>query len=502
MNGNNCDKLVLKVKKIDLEAGGTYVVVLNKKLAEKSGIKSTDRALIKKGRKAHVGAINITSSGVLEDEIGVFNEWQEVELRNGEKIEVNIVGKPSALEAVRKKIFGEKLTKTEIYDIIHDITFNEMTQVEIAGFVVAVHIRGMDLVETANLTKAMVEYGQVLKLSGTVVNKHCIGGVAGNRTTPIVVSIIAESGLKIPKTSSRSITSPAGTADTVEFFADVSFNVKDLKKIIDKTNGCMVWGGSLDLAPADDKIIKVEKQLSIDPENQMLASVMAKISAVSAKYAVIDIPVGKEAKINDLKDANRLKEKFIGLGQLLGIKTSVLITDAKQPIGNGVGPALETRDVLYVLMNDKRRPLDLEEKALRLAGELLEITGKAKDGYGLAKKILDSGRAYKKFKEIIKAQRGNPEIMPDDIKTGNISFEFKSNKSGKITKLNNKIIVDLCKRLGNPIDKRAGIYLHKKIGDEVKSGELLMTLYAEIERKLERTKEILKDKKNNPYSII
>ena len=339
--------------------------------------------------------------------------------------------------------------------------------------------------EVVSLTNSMVDTGQQIDFGTDIVDKHCVGGVVGNRTTMIVVPIIAAAGLTIPKTSSRSITSPAGTADTMEVLASVEFGIEDLKNIVNKINACIIWGGAVNLAPADDKIIHVERPLSIDPEGQVLASVMAKKKSVGSDYVLIDIPVGKGSKVSKMDDANAMAYKFIELGKRLNMSVECLITDGSSPIGAGVGPALEARDVLQVLDNDG--PVDLMNKSLDLSGILLELSGKIKKGEGrkIAESILASGKAKEKMKEIIDAQDGDPEITPDDIKVGCNSVQITSGHRGRVRYINNRLISRIGKAAGAPRVKSAGMYLHVRVGDSVKVGDPLFTIYSENNGKIE-----------------
>ena len=284
----------------------------------------------------------------------------------------------------------------------------------------------------------------------------------------------------MPKTSSRAITSAAGTADVIESIAKIDFPIQKLKEIVNKTNACLAWGGSLGLAPADDKIIQVERIVNLDPEPQLLASVMAKKLAVGSKYILIDIPYGKGAKVTK-EQGLKLKNKFLAIGKHFNLKMQVILTDGSQPIGNGIGPILEIKDILRVLERNNP-PIDLENKSLFLAGEIIEMVGKAGSGKGqaLAKSILDSGKALEKFKEIIKAQEGKINHLPK------AQFESRilSNKTGKITHIDNKKINNLGRLLGCPADKAAGIYIHKHKPEAVKKGDLLLTLHSESKIKL------------------
>ncbi len=404
-------------------------------------------------------------------------------------------GKPKSIFYIKKKLRGEKLDYNEIYHIVKDIVNNELTDIELTYFVASTYINELTIRETIDLTNAIINTGKVLKINKfPVVDKHCIGGVAGNRTTMVVVPILAATGLTVPKTSSRSITSPAGTADTMEVLCNVGFKIKQLKKIINKTNACMVWGGAVNLAPADDKIIKVEHPVSLDPVGQLLASILAKKKSVSTTHLLIDIPVGRGAKIEKKKDAKELKRRFEIIGKKLGFVIKVVITNGKQPIGNGIGPALEARDVLKVLKNDKDAPLDLKEKSIYIAGEILELAKKVKKGYGkkMASDLIESGMAYKKFVEIIKAQ-GGKEIAPDKIRIGKYSYNVKAGKTGKIDYINGNIISKIAKVAGAPKDKGAGIFLHVHLGYNVKKGDKLYTIYSDSKEKLRYAKHHAND---------
>jgi len=244
----------------------------------------------------------------------------------------------------------------------------------------------------------------------------------------------------------------------------------------------MVWGGGLGMVPADSKIIKIEKLLKIDPKAQLLASIMSKKLAVGSNYILIDIPYGKSAKMSK-KKALELKRDFEKLGKYFKRKLKVILTDGSQPIGNGVGPVLELIDVLNILNPKEQGPIDLEEKSIFLAGELLELTGKAKKtkGEDLARKILKSGKAFEKFKQIIKAQKrkGSVKLQPAKFKK-----DIHSKKSGKIKEIDNKKINTLARIAGCPIDKSSGLYLYHHVNDKVKKHEPILTIYSETRARL------------------
>ena len=487
----------LKVKDMNIATGGPLVVILNENDAINLDIHHMDRIKVKKEKKIETVVVNIATSAttIPEGSIGIYEEViKSLKLKNKDKVNIKIANKPLSIEFIKKKLDGKSLNKKEIDQIVWDIVNNKLSDSELTFFVAACYTNLMSINETLMLTRAMAKHGNFLKLNKyPIIDKHSIGGIPGNRTTMVIVPIIAAAGLTIPKTSSRSITSPAGTADTMEVLAKVSFPIKRMKQIITKTYGCIVWGGSLNLAPADDKIINVEKTLEIDAESQLLASIMAKKYSVSSTHILIDIPVGIGTKVQNKAEALRLKKDFEKIGKKLKKHVKILITDGSQPIGNGIGPALEARDVLWVLTRDKKRPPDLEKKCVNMVYEIFKMIG-IKEGKKKALEILDSGLAYNKMKEIIKAQQGNI-FDPKHIKIGKFKYDVKTNKSGIVIKIDNKMISRIARIAGAPLNKSAGIYLHKHVGNKVKRGNTLFTIYSESRQKLSFAKEVLKNVK-------
>lgn len=476
----------LKIKTSRWSAG-IPVAMMNVKTAEGLGVHAGDRITIKtlsKNPKSMTTIIDTVEFKIPEDKLEISTEIKKIlNLREEQKIEVFFSSPPTSVSYIKRKLLGEKLNKNEIKKIIDDVVSNTLSEPEIAVFVSAMYKNGMVLEETISLIEAILSSGKKLGLRDKfVVDKHCIGGIAGNRTTPIVVAICTANGLIMPKTSSRAITSAAGTADCIEALAPVEFSMEQLKKIVKKTGGCLAWGGALGMVPADSKIIKVEKMLKIDPEAQLLASIMSKKLAASSKYILIDIPYGLNAKVSKSR-GKKLKKKFEKLGKHFGVYVKVVLTKANEPIGNGVGPYLEMVDVMKVLDPNKIGPKDLEKKSVYLAGIILEMVGKAKKGQGihLANETIKSGSAWNKFSEIIKAQGGKIKELP----LAKFSKEIYSTKKGKIKSINNLEINYLARITGCPLDKKAGLYLEKHVGSKVKKGEKILTIYAESQARLD-----------------
>jgi len=491
----------LKALDMDIATGGPLIATMNYDDAAKLDLHEMDRIKIIRGKKIETVVVNIakTHKSVPHGYIGLFDEViDSLGIKNREIVKIVPARKPLSLEFIKKKMDGIKLSRQEIEQIVWDIVHNKLSQIEITYFVAACYTNVLTIEETVDLVKSMVKYGQMLRLNRhPIIDKHCIGGIPGNRTTLVLVPILAAAGLTIPKTSSRSITSPAGTADTMEALANVSFGINEMKKIVLKTNGCIVWGGALNLAPADDKIISVEKPLGIDAESQLLASIMSKKYSVSSTHILIDIPVGNDAKVKNKFEALKLKRDFEIIGRKLKKKIKVILTDGTQPIGNGIGPALEARDVLWLLRRDSRRPLDLEKKCLYMASCIFRLAG-IRNGYKKAIELLESGKAYKKMVEIIKAQNGKI-TKPEQIRIGKYSYDVVSGKNGVVKDIDNISISKIARIAGAPVDKGAGVYLYKHIKDKVKKGEKLFTIYAESKEKMEYAVEV--GKKANAYII-
>ena len=412
------------------------------------------------------------------DELGLSEQaFAQLDLPDGTEVRVEHARPPASLKAVHRKIAGERLMLDEYRGITQDIKSNRYSKIEMAAFLVSCAETGMERDEVWHLTRAMVETGERLDWSEPlVVDKHCIGGIPGNRTSMLIVPIVAAHGMLIPKTSSRAITSPAGTADTMGVLAHVELSPDQLHTIVRRERACLAWGGKARLAPVDDILISVERPLSLDSPGQMVASILAKKIAAGSTHLLIDIPVGPTAKISNRSAALGLRKLFEYTGDHMGLQLEVIITDGHQPIGRGIGPVLEARDVMQVLNNQPDAPADLREKALQLAGRILEFDPDVRGGQGyvIARDILDSGRALAKMEAIIKAQGDNPEAPVP----GKLQQPVLASASGTITDIDNLQMARIARLAGAPMDPGAGVDLHRKLGEQVRQGDLLYTIHA------------------------
>lgn len=407
--------------------------------------------------------------------------------------------KQVAVDAIKKKLVGKSLSYNEIFAIMDEIAKQKLGPVLTTYFAAAGFTEGFNDEELYHLTRAMVATGPKLHFKGIVADKHSTGGVAGTRTTMILVPIIAAAGYQIPKTSSRAITSPAGTADAMEVVAPVTFTPKQIEGLVARAGGCIVWGGHLGLAPADDIIIQIEEPLAFESFDKIIVSIMAKKVAAGANHLILDLPVGPTMKIQHFKDAEILARKFTYLAKKFNIKVVIDSAEIRENAGRGIGPVLEVRDVFQILEQHKDRPLALEEKAIRLAGKLLNLcfadTPGKKDlvGEDVARELLVSGKALLKMKEIIKVQGGDPSVTSKGLRPGIYAHEIKSGRRGHIHAIDNKQITVICRILGCPTDKKAGMYLNRKLEGTVDRNDILCTLYSSDKWRLTEAVETMKN---------
>ncbi len=490
----------MKIKFIDIEAG-KLISIIHEKDAKELGIFPLDRIELinPKTKRKIITVADITDSIVKEKEIGLFKDVSKsLGLKKKTEINVTPVSIPESVKFIKKKMDGNSLNEKEIQKIVEDLSNNHLSQIEASAFVSAVYINGFNLQETIAMTKALVEGGKKLNLNKKfVVDKHSIGGING-RATMIIVPIVACNELFIPKTSSRSITSASGTADSMEVLTKVELSLKKIKKITQKIGGVIAWGGSLELAPGDDKIIEIEHPLNLDPPGQVIASVMAKKVSVGTKYLVIDIPVGEHTKVKTKENAENIAKKFLEVSKEMKIKTEVLLTDGTKANGPAFGAALEAKHAMEIL---EGKVFDnLAQKSCQLAGALFELTGKTKKGKGYEKavELLKNGKALKKMQEIIKAQ-GGKIISSKQIKLSSKKIEIKANKSGKIERIDLTALKEIARTSGAPADKKAGLLLKVEEDDIIKKGQIVFEIHGTNERKLKVAEE--KAIKNNPIKL-
>ena len=480
MDASNNSPPRLKIRRVNLDTGRENVVVLSRRSLALRGdvFRGFSRVELRAGDKELLATLLLTDDGMVGiDELGLSEPaFRRFGQPVGAFVSVKPATPPESLDYVRSKIQGHSLKPGEISAIIDDITHYRYSDMEVAAFLIS-SASFMTSGELLALARAMAEAGTQLKWERPiVVDKHCIGGIPGNRTSMVVVPIVAAHGLMIPKTSSRAITSPAGTADTMEVLARVDLGVDEMREVVNACHGCLVWGGHVNLSPADDILISVERPLSLDTREQMVASIMSKKLAAGSTHLLIDLPVGPSAKLTTAMEAMRLRKLFEFVGDHFGIAVEVITTDGRQPIGNGIGPVLEAQDVMAVLANDPAAPKDLREKSLRLAAHLVDYDPEMRGGkgYARARELLESGAALRHMQKIIDAQ--GPSNCSADL--GKLTVDIAAERDGVVEGIDCLRLNRLARTAGAPIDKGAGIRLFKKIGDHVEQGEPLYRIHA------------------------
>lgn len=484
MPASNGQLTPLRIRRVAIDTYHENVAYLHRECEtyRAEGFQALNKIEIHQDHQRILAVLNVVDDECIVDResLGLSEQaFAQLGIPEGSPVTVHHAAPAASMAHVRSKMAGERLDERQLAGIIRDIAENRYAKTEIAAFIVAVAEAGLDRDEVFFLTKAMVDSGARLQWEESmIVDKHCIGGIPGNRTSMIVVPIVAEFGLLCPKTSSRAITSPAGTADTMEVLAEVDLDPERLHQIVREQRGCLAWGGTSRLAPADDVLISVERPLSIDSPEQMVASILSKKTACGSTHLLIDIPTGPAAKVRTMREAMKLRKLFEYVGNRIGLTIEVMLTDGRQPIGRGIGPALEARDVMQVLGNDPEAPRDLREKSLQLAGRMIEFDHDVRGGagYEIARDILDSGRAMNRMQSIITAQGRQTRAFP----LGSLTREVLAPRSGVIIGIDNLKLAHIARLAGAPMDKGAGVDVRCRLGDPVQEGQLLYRIHAEF----------------------
>lgn len=443
------------------------------------GFTVQSRVKIVLGERSVVATLYMVTGDVLRDgEAGLSTvAWRTLGASAGDVIVVSHPPRVESLTHLRAKVYGNRLDDHAMREIMGDVVAGYYSDLHLAAFVTACAGDRLDQDEMVALTRAMIEVGQRIRWPHEeVMDKHCVGGLPGNRTTLLVVPIVAAAGLVIPKTSSRAITSPAGTADTMETLAPVALDAAAMQRVVEHEGGCIVWGGSVGLSPADDVLIGVERPLDLDSEGQLVASVLSKKAAAGATHVVIDMPVGSTAKVRSTVAAARLTEYLQAVGRAVGLSVKVCITDGTQPVGRGIGPALEAHDVLAVLQGTPAAPADLRARALMLAGAVLELAQVAAAGTGVqaATAILDDGRAWRKFQAIC-ATQGGMRVPPQ----APLRRPFVAPYGGRVAAVDNRRLARVAKLAGAPFAPAAGLVFLAPLGTMVDRGQPLYVVHAQ-----------------------
>lgn len=447
------------------------------------GFQALSKVEVRANGKRILASLNVVDDSAIVgcQQLGLSEDaFVQLGVADGHGVTVSQAEQARSIPALHRKIAGERLDREDFAGIVEDIAARRYSKIELTAFVVACNQGELDREEVFYLTDAMSNVGRRLDWhEHPVVDKHCIGGIPGNRTSMLVVPIVAAHNMLCPKTSSRAITSPAGTADTMEVLASVEMPFEQLMEIVHRHRGCLAWGGTSDLSPADDVLISVERPLSIDSPGQMVASILSKKISAGSSHLLLDIPIGPTAKVRSMPEARRLRKLFEFVARRMGLVIEVVITDGRQPVGNGIGPVLEARDVMRALENHPDAPSDLRQKALHLAGRMLEFDPDVRggEGFGIARDILDSGRALQKMLAIIEAQ-GSKHFDSDKPNLSSLILEVNAPRAGTVVGIDNQQLARIARLAGAPRAPSAGVDLLVKLGDTVSVGDPLYRVHA------------------------
>lgn len=478
---------MFRLKRMCIDTLSEHVVFIHESAVTEGrlGFQPLDRVRLLDGNGRELtGVLNFCRDSLLaRDEIGLSDvAFRDFGLAEGARVRATHAPAPDSVERVRHKLRGGRLARGDFDAVLRDVCARRYSKPELSMFVLACALRQLDRAELVAFTEAMIACGSRLAFDAkVVVDKHSIGGIPGNRTTMIVVPIVASLGLTMPKTSSRAITSPSGTADTMATLAEVALSPERIRAVVAQTGGCIAWGGALDLAPADDVLITVERPMGIDTEAQMIASILSKKKTAGATHALIDVPVGPSAKVRTHRAGEELAELFRHVGDAIGLSLDIVLTDAHGPIGCGVGPRLEALDVLAVLERKPEAPRDLREKSLFLAARLLERAGAVPDacGYRAAQEALDSGAALARF-EAIRAAQGARVLPAPAPFTGVVV----ASGDGRVRALDCLRLARIAKLAGAPANPSAGLRVLCRVGDVVARGQPVLEVHAQSEAQL------------------
>ena len=471
----------LRIRRLGIDTRQEAVIYLrgDSAICRSEGFEAAAQVEVRNAERTITATLNVVTGGlVAPGEAGLSDvACERLGVSDGDLVSLAHPAPLESLSFVRAKVYGQRLDAAAMTAIVRDVVDGRYADIHLASCVTACATSGLERAEVIALTRAMVEAGTRLDWpNAPILDKHSVGGLPGNRTTPIVVSIVTAFGLTMPKTSSRAITSPAGTADTMEVLAPVELDLPAMRRVVERCGGCVVWGGRLGLSPADDVLIRVERPLELDAEGQLIASIVSKKVAAGSTDVVIDVPVGETAKVRSAEAAAGLEASLVAVAAAFGLRAEVVVTDGTQPVGRGLGPSLEARDVLAVLRGEPTAPPDLRERALLLASRTLELSPRVERGSGLAlaRAILDDGRAWQQFQAICAAQGGMRE-PPQAPHTHAVT----ASRGGRVQAIDNRRLARAAKLAGAPNDPAAGLELHVRLGAPVAPGEPLFTLHAE-----------------------
>lgn len=422
---------------------------------------------------------------VAEDEAALSTlAFERLAAHVGALVTIQRSPSPKSRDVLRKKVGGAELTEDDLRLVTRDLVEGRYSSAETAGFLVAAS-KALSFDEIVALTRVRAEYMERLSWDAErVVDKHSMGGIPGSRITLIVVPIVAAHGLTIPKTSSRAITSAAGTADAMEALAKVDLTHAEMRDVVARCGGCIAWNGRINHSPVDDVMNAINRSLGVSSQLLDVTSILSKKIAAGSSHVLLDIPFGPGAKLKSFPEAQRLAQLFERVGRAVGLDVAARPSDGRAPVGRGVGPALEVRDVLAVLNGDASAPKDLRAKAVRFAATILAWDPALSEGAASARaeELLQSGAAREAFQRIIEAQDRNVV----ESRPGYYERTVNAQRSGTLVSFDGFVISGIARAAGAPSDKSAGVDILENVGANLKAGQPVLRVHASREEALQR----------------
>jgi pyrimidine-nucleoside phosphorylase len=410
-----------------------------------------------------------------------------------------------AVDVIRKKRDGQELSRAEIEYLVRAYTNAEIPDYQVSAWLMAVILRGLTRAETSVLTDAMLRSGDVLDLSefaAKKVDKHSTGGV-GDKTSLVLAPLAAAGGLVVPMISGRGLGHTGGTLDKLESIPgfNVNLSVPEFRSVL-QACGCAMIGQTSEIAPADRKLYALrDVTATVESPYLICASIMSKKLAEGIDALVLDVKTGSGAFMKKEEDAVFLAELMVETGERMGKSVVALITNMDQPLGTHVGNSLEVLEVLEVLRG--RGPDDLKELCLELAGWMFHLGGTADtvaDGKLEAERLIASGKALEKFRQMVALQGGDVRALddPDKLPRAKYRQDVNSPKNGYVVTMDCEAVGTACVVLGggrekkeDAVDPAVGIILHRKVGDRVATGEALCTVHSNSESRTSLASKLL-----------
>ncbi len=397
------------------------------------------------------------------------------------------------VDLIEKKKHGKTLSKEEINFLINSLMDETAHDYQLSAWLMAVYFKGLTEEETAYLTEAMINSGEVINfgdLTDSIVDKHSTGGV-GDKVTITLIPLLAAAGVPVAKLSGRGLGHTGGTIDKLESIPgfNTQLNISELIEQVKKIN-VAIGAQTQNLTPADGKLYALrDVTATVDSMPLIASSVVSKKIASGAKNIILDVKYGSGAFMKTPEDAVELSKLMVNIGKILNKSITAVITSMEEPLGRAVGNSLEIIESIEFLKGNLKTG-DVAELTYSFAAIALLQLGKfntQNEAKEYLKEIVESGKALEKFKELITAQGGNPEIVDnyDLFDLPNYKVEYESKKDGYVHNIDAYKIAYGCKILGagrdrktDPIDYSVGIYLNKKSGEWVNKGDILYTIYS------------------------